>query len=100
MIEVICENYGEPVEININGETRVFYNFPKLEQMYADRKNMEQMLRDKKLGFRAKWISGAVEKLHSLGGRQWMDDLVGKPYKEAHKALVDNFTGVGQKASY
>lgn len=96
-VESLCELYGEKIEIDVDDELQAFYNFPTLEQLYANREGMEEELKERKFGYRAPWIEKAVVKLHELGGRKWLEDLKLLSYKDASSALIKNFTGIGKK---
>jgi 3-methyladenine DNA glycosylase/8-oxoguanine DNA glycosylase len=100
MVNALCELYGDKIELDLDGESHTFYNFPTLVQLFANRADMEDELKERKFGYRAAWIVKAVEKLTEIGGRSWLQELKYKPYSEASKALIDNFTGIGKKVSF
>lgn len=97
MVNSLCELYGDQIDVEQDGEAQTFYNFPTLDQLYQNRKGMEDQLKARKFGYRAGWIVKAVKKLNELGGRQWLEELKARPYKEASETLISNFTGIGKK---
>ncbi|KAI6176987.1 DNA-(apurinic or apyrimidinic site) lyase [Aphelenchoides bicaudatus] len=98
MVNGLAELYGDELDVELDGEMQTFYNFPTIDQLYENRKGMEDELKKQKFGYRAGWIVKAVEKLHGLGGRDYLEDLKTQSYDEASKELM-TFTGIGKKVS-
>ena len=98
MVNRLCSLYGEQLEVEVENERQTFYNFPTLEQLYAHESNMETTLRAQVIfackisknfdfafsegfGYRAAYIASTTRKLHALGGRKWLEDLIKVDYE-------------------
>ena len=95
MIDTLCETYGEKVEF-----TNAFC-FPTAEKLM----NTEDDLRNRKFGYRAKYISKTAEFIHETGGGydkngrlKWIENLKTLDYPEAKQELL-RLPGVGPKVA-
>eukprot|EP00511_Aplanochytrium_stocchinoi_P011379 CAMPEP_0204873996 /NCGR_PEP_ID=MMETSP1348-20121228/42158_1 /ASSEMBLY_ACC=CAM_ASM_000700 /TAXON_ID=215587 /ORGANISM="Aplanochytrium stocchinoi, Strain GSBS06" /LENGTH=334 /DNA_ID=CAMNT_0052029599 /DNA_START=122 /DNA_END=1126 /DNA_ORIENTATION=+ len=86
----------------LNLEECSFYAFPTLDQLY---KIQEEELRNLGFGYRAKFITSTVTKLHDLGGTEFLHNLrESKGFSDLehiHKcrASLIQFHGVGRKVA-
>lgn len=88
-MEAIARSYGQPLEL----DDYVDYSFP-MPQKLAEAG--ETALRDLKLGFRAKYVAKAAERVAS--GEIKLAPLRDAPYQEAKDVLV-SLLGVGDKVA-
>jgi len=92
MIQKLCENYGEKLEID--GES--FYNFPSIKELAAT--GVEAKLRQLGFGYRARYVSETARKLEEFGSEMWLENLKKIPYAEAKRALMQ-LNGIGAKVA-
>eukprot|EP00003_Mantamonas_plastica_P027874 TRINITY_DN6108_c0_g1_i2.p1 TRINITY_DN6108_c0_g1~~TRINITY_DN6108_c0_g1_i2.p1 ORF type:complete len:206 (+),score=56.49 TRINITY_DN6108_c0_g1_i2:215-832(+) len=94
MVNALAENYGDNLG-TWNGED--IFAFPSLEQLAAvGRDELENQLRERKFGYRAKYIANTVDKLIEYGGEQWLNDLRNHPNPQEELVKLD---GVGRKVA-
>ncbi|QDZ19581.1 DNA glycosylase [Chloropicon primus] len=103
MVNNLCKLYGSEIDNGKAGtgaedkDAKKLYMFPTLEELSGA---TEETLRAHGFGYRAKFITGTVQKLNSKpgGGAAWLRSLRDVPYKEASAALTE-LPGVGPKVA-
>ncbi|XP_058791601.1 N-glycosylase/DNA lyase [Phymastichus coffea] len=96
MVEKLSRIFGEKIGI-IDGKE--YYDFPTIEAL--SKPNVELILRQEGFGYRAGYIAKSAQKLLTLGGRQWLQDLKkesGTTYEHARESLM-SLPGIGPKVA-
>ncbi|XP_037956139.1 N-glycosylase/DNA lyase-like isoform X1 [Teleopsis dalmanni] len=95
MVRWICTKYGTKIG-HFDGADE--YTFPTLSQLLLHQNELESTLKEAKFGYRAKYISQAVKKIHENGGNNYLNGLKSIPYYEARSEL-SKISGIGLKCA-
>lgn len=96
MVEKMCSLFGQKI---CSIENKEYYDFPTIESLKE--KNVENILKDEKFGYRAKYIVNAAKQLSALGGKNWLLNLQREnnaSYHEAREQLM-TLPGIGPKVA-
>ncbi|XP_031774389.1 N-glycosylase/DNA lyase [Apis florea] len=96
MVEKLCTLFGEKI-CSVEGKN--YYNFPSIEALAS--KDIENILKMEKFGYRARYIANAAKCLIELGGKEWLLNLHKKnnvSYIQARKQLI-TLPGIGPKVA-
>ncbi|KAK3879297.1 hypothetical protein Pcinc_016127 [Petrolisthes cinctipes] len=93
MVEHLCEMYGSPVA---TVEGKMWYSFPTIPVLAGA--GVEDALRTKGFGYRAKFIHKTAQMIMEKGGEAWLHSLRSLPYPECRSQLM-TLHGVGAKVS-
>ncbi|XP_071802241.1 N-glycosylase/DNA lyase-like [Asterias amurensis] len=92
MVDKLCSFYGKELAV-LDGTT--WFTFPTAEALAQD--GVEQVLRDKGFGYRAKFISQTAKFIEKQP-KGWLESIRELEYEEAHAELV-KLPGVGAKVA-
>lgn len=93
LVDRLCVLYGQHI-VDLDGES--YYNFPAVTKLATP--GVENTLREKGFGYRAKFINKSAQEICEKGGLKWFLDLQSMDYKPAHDELM-SLTGIGPKVS-
>ncbi|XP_022085165.1 N-glycosylase/DNA lyase-like isoform X2 [Acanthaster planci] len=92
MVETLCSTYGEEIAIL---DDRPWHAFPSVSALARD--GIEQELREKGFGYRAKFINQTAKYIKAQP-EGWLEGLRQLAYEEAHAELM-KLPGVGAKVA-
>ncbi|XP_012222496.1 N-glycosylase/DNA lyase [Linepithema humile] len=95
MVEKMCLLFGQKI---CSIENKEYYDFPTIETLKE--KNVENILKREKFGYRAAYIVNAAKCLSTLGGKSWLSDLQreNNSYLIAKEQLM-TLPGIGPKVA-
>ncbi|MEN2500743.1 MAG: 8-oxoguanine glycosylase ogg1 [Marteilia pararefringens] len=94
MVRFISNRFGRSIAEYGGVEYKAFPSITDLSSV----KDLEQILRDNKFGYRAKYVANAVNQLENLGGNAYLESLKFKSYSECNSELC-KISGIGQKVA-
>lgn len=96
MVEKLCSLFGQKI---CSVDNKEYYDFPTIESL--KKKNIENVLKREKFGYRAGYIVNTAERLSVLGGKNWLLSLQKEnniPYHTAREQLM-TLPGIGPKVA-
>lgn len=96
MVEKLCLLFGKKL---CSVEDKEYYDFPTIESLRE--KNVEDVLKREKFGYRAGYIANAAKRLSELGGKNWLLNLQkdkSVSYRTAREQLM-TLPGIGPKVA-
>ncbi|XP_011642196.1 N-glycosylase/DNA lyase isoform X1 [Pogonomyrmex barbatus] len=96
MVEKLCSLFGRKICLI---EDKEYYDFPTIETLKE--KNVENILKREKFGYRAAYIVNTAERLSELGGKDWLLRLQKEnniSYQVAREQLM-TLPGIGPKVA-
>jgi len=96
MVEKLCSLLGQKI---CSIGDKEYYDFPKIEALRN--KDVENILKKEKFGYRAGYIVNTAEQLSILGGRNWLLNLRKENNTSYHTAREQLMTlsGIGPKVA-
>lgn len=95
MVEKLCSLFGRKI---CSIEDKDYYDFPTIEVLKE--KNVENILKEEKFGYRAAYIVNTAKRLSELGGKDWLLNLQREnvSYYTAREQLM-TLSGIGPKVA-